>query len=163
MIPAVLISGFSDSGKTTIVEKLLRILTEKGYEVATVKHHHGGKLDLGEDRDSTKHLNAGASSVSLSSKSNYVVIKRVKKEKTLSDILSEIENVDLILVEGYKRENFPKIEVYRSELDNPRLKDPDGNIIGVVSDIELPDRDIPVFGFNQTDKLAEFIQTKFLR
>ncbi|MDO5707709.1 MAG: molybdopterin-guanine dinucleotide biosynthesis protein B [Andreesenia angusta] len=161
MIPVVLLSGYSNSGKTTIIEKLLKLFTERGLEIATIKHHRGN-FDIGENKDSTRHLRAGASSVSLISEEDYIIIKKINKDNGLSEILENIKNVDLILVEGYKNENFPKIEVYRSELGNPRLDKDDQNIIGVVSD-DISDEDIPLFKFNEIEKLADFIQKKFLK
>lgn len=160
MIPVVLLSGYSNSGKTTIIEKLLKHFTEKGIEIATIKHHRGN-FDIGENKDSTKHLRAGAASVSLISEEDYIVIKKINKKNGLSEILDNIKDVDLILVEGYKNESFPKIEVYRSELGNPRLDKRDQNIIGVVSD-DLSDEDLPLFRFDEIEELANFIQKKFL-
>lgn len=163
MIPVVLISGYSNSGKTTVIQEIIKALKIKEYKVATVKHHHSGKIKIQEGTDSSKHLIAGADITVVSSDENYLRIENLKKEKSLADIISEINDVDLILVEGYKKENFPKIEVYRSELKNDRLNNEKGNIIGVVSDIEISDENIPSFRFNQIDKLTDFIEKNFLK
>lgn len=162
MIPFVQVSGYSNSGKTTVVEKLLENLSQKGYEVATVKHHKGS-FDLGsEEKDSAKHLNAGAVSTVLSSDVEYITITKVKTELSLSEILNSIENVDFIIVEGYKNSEFPKIEVYRKELASKRLGK-EKNVIGVVSDDIDKDDLTPVFRSDEVDALAEFLEQKFLK
>lgn len=161
MIPAILISGYSDSGKTTIIEQLLEIYTSKGYDVATVKHHKGS-FDVGENKDSSKHLKSGATSVSLASDEEYIVIKKLKKKNDLNEILNNISGVDLILVEGYKSEDFPKIEVYRKKMNNPRLDDKK-NIFGIVSeDLDESYESVPVFKTDEIDKLAKLIEDKFI-
>lgn len=162
MIPVVLISGYSDSGKTTIIEQLLRYYTDIGLEVSTVKHHKGS-FDIGENKDSGKHLKAGASSVTLSSNEDYIVIKKLKKEISLKEILANITGADLILVEGYKNENYPKVEIFREELGKPRIEDRK-NIFGIVSDqLKEAEEGVPVFKTDQIIALAEFIQKKFIK
>ncbi len=162
MIPVVLVSGYSDSGKTTIIEQLLKYYTDIGLEISTVKHHKGS-FDIGENKDSTIHLKSGASSVTLSSDEDYIVIKKLKKNKGLREIIDCITGVDLIIVEGYKNEDFPKIEVFRKELGKPRIDDRK-NIFGIVSDdLNESDEGVPVFNTNQIVALAEFIKNKLIR
>src|SRR4030042_3390165 len=114
MIPIVSIVGKSDSGKTTLIEKLLPELGRRGYRVATVKHDvHGFEVDR-EGKDSWRHKKAGAHTVVLSSPQKVAVIRDVERDLTLEEIREKfIRDVDLILSEGYKNDVQPKIEGFR--------------------------------------------------
>ena len=116
MIPIISIVGKSDSGKTTLIEKLVPELTRRGYRVATVKHDvHGFEVDR-EGKDSWRHKQAGAHTVVISSPNKVALIRDVEKDFTLDEIREKlIQDVDLILSEGYKKDVQPKIEIFRKE------------------------------------------------
>jgi len=125
MIPIVSIVGKSDIGKTTLIEKLLPELTGRGYRIATVKHDiHGFEVDR-EGKDSWRHKKAGAHTVVLSSPQKVALIRDVEKDLSLEEIReSLVEDVDLILSEGYKKDVQPKIEVFRKGKYKGLLKEP---------------------------------------
>lgn len=161
MIPVILFSGYSNAGKTTVIEGVVSKLTDRGYDVTTVKHHKGDFELGGEEKDSYKHMNAGANRVILSSDTQLVDIVKLESERSLNSIIKSIKDADLIVVEGYKSTVYPKIEVYRRELGHKRLGK-NRNIVGIVSDDRLEEF-TPVFSFEEMKKLADFIEESFLR
>ena len=107
------IVGKSNSGKTTLIEKLVPVLSKKGYKVATIKHDaHSFEIDK-EGKDTYRHKKAGAKAVIISSSEKVALIKDVYKEADLDDLTMLLpDDIDIILTEGYKRSNMPKIEVW---------------------------------------------------
>lgn len=129
MIPVISVVGSSDCGKTTLIERLIESLSKKGYKVGTIKHDvHGFEVDK-EGKDTYRHKQAGAHSVLISSPWKYALISDVDSEKSLDEIVSYMPlDLDIILTEGFKSANKPKIEIFRknhsTELlcaDNPSL------------------------------------------
>ncbi len=163
MIPIISIVGKSDSGKTTLIEKLLPELTRRGYRVATVKHDmHGFEVDR-EGKDSWRHKQAGAHTVVISSPQKVALIRDVEKDLTLSEIRWRwIQDVDLILSEGYKTDIQPKIEVFRKEKHKKLLCTKKDNLIAVVSNQKFR-VGVPCFGLEDTRGLANFIEKGFLK
>lgn len=161
MIPLIFIAGYSNSGKTTVAEKLIRSLKARGYRVAAIKHApHGYNCDP-EGKDSWRYYEAGADSIAVVGPNSYTMHRRCPQRPGLGDILKEISNVDIIVVEGFKSEAGPKIEVYREGHDQPRLP-ANSNIVAVVSDKPVED-DVPCFSFDQTEELAEFVITSYIK
>jgi len=163
MIPIVSIVGKSDSGKTTLMEKLIPELKKRGYRVATIKHHiHGFEIDK-EGKDTWRHTKAGADVVVISSPNKLAMIKGVDEEYTLNKIESTIiKDVDIILTEGYKKGNKPKIEVFRSEVHKELLCTDEDNLIAIASDRRF-DRGIPCFDINDIKGLADLLEKTFLK
>jgi len=163
MVPIVSIVGTSDSGKTTLIERLIPRLIRKGYRVATVKHDvHGFEIDH-EGKDSWRHKRAGASTVVLSSPERVAVIKDVEREQTLEEIRSAcVGDVDLIVTEGYKRSAFPKIEVSLSRESAELVCARDDNLLAVVSN-RSPCLDVPFFRDDEIDRLADWLEDRFLK
>src|SRR5512147_944366 len=116
MIPIISIVGKSDSGKTTLIEKLVPELTRRGYRVATIKHDvHGFEVDR-EGKDSWRHKQAGAHTVIISSPEKLAIIRDVDHDADLAELRDRyVQDVDIILSEGFKRNQQPKIEVFRRE------------------------------------------------
>ncbi|MEK6559565.1 MAG: molybdopterin-guanine dinucleotide biosynthesis protein B, partial [Planctomycetota bacterium] len=116
-VPVISIAGVSNSGKTTLIVKLVKELKSRGYKVATIKHsHHSFELDT-EGKDSWLHTKAGADAVVVTSHNTLGVIRHSPKEISLLEIINTyLQDMDIIIVEGYKSENIPKIEVFRSEI-----------------------------------------------
>jgi len=163
MIPIISIVGKSDSGKTTLIEKLLPELTRRGYRIATVKHDmHGFEVDR-EGKDSWRHKQAGAHTVVISAPQKVALIRDVEKDLTLSEIRGRwIQDVDLILSEGYKTDVQPKIEVFRKEKHKKLLCTEKDNLIAVVSNQKFR-MGVPCFGLEDTRGLVNFIEKGFLK
>ncbi|MGQ9618289.1 MAG: molybdopterin-guanine dinucleotide biosynthesis protein B [Candidatus Aminicenantia bacterium] len=163
IIPIICIVGKSDSGKTTIIEKLIHELKRRGLKVGTVKHDvHEFEIDK-EGKDSYRHKRAGAEFVLLSSPNKIALIKDVEREYTLDELREKfIEGVDLVLAEGFKRSSFPKIEVFRKDLHKDLLCSETDNLIAIVSQKKFT-LNVPHFNFDEISKLADFLITKFLK
>ena len=162
MIPIISIVGRSDSGKTTLIEKLVPELVRRGWRVATVKHDvHGFEVDR-EGKDSWRHKQAGAHTVILSSPERLALIRDVPADLPLDDIRARfVQDVDLILSEGYKRESQPKIEVYRRAAHPEPLCVKSDVLVAVASDDPV-DLGVPVFGLDDAAGLASLIEARFL-
>jgi len=156
------IVGKSGTGKTTLLEKLVPELTERGYRVGTVKHDiHGFDIDY-EGKDSWRHKQAGARTVVISSPQKVAVVKDVETEETLDSLAKKyLQDVDLILTEGYKKEDKPKIEILRSQVHETPLCLEDENLVAFVSDVSL-DVGVPCFDLYDTKGLADFVEKRFL-
>lgn len=134
-IPVISVVGKSDSGKTTLLEKIIKELKNKDKRLAVIKHDaHSFDIDH-PGKDSWRHGQAGADIVTISSPEKIASIERLEKELSLDEVISRISGVDLILTEGYKRANKPKIEVFRSAAHEGLLCEPE-ELIAVASDIE---------------------------
>jgi molybdopterin-guanine dinucleotide biosynthesis protein B len=161
MPPVVSIIGRPKSGKTTLIEKLIRELSSRGYRVATVKHiYHGMSFDK-PGKDSWRHLEAGSMMTIAISRDKMVFIRPLAKEATLSEIVRILaEDCDLILTEGFKYHDAPKIEVRRREVGPPLsgLK----KLIAVVTDEPL-ETGVRKFSSADTKGLADFIETGFIK
>jgi molybdopterin-guanine dinucleotide biosynthesis adapter protein len=162
MIPIISIVGKSDSGKTTLIEKLMPELVRRSYRVATVKHDvHGFEVDR-EGKDSWRHKQAGAHTVVISSPNKIALIRDVENDLTLEEIRSKlIQDVDLIISEGYKKDVQPKIEVFRKEKHKELLCTKTDNLAAIVSDHHF-DVGVPCFDLEDTKGLADFIEKTFL-
>lgn len=163
MIPIVSIVGKSDSGKTTLIEKLLPELTKRGYRIATVKHDtHGFEVDR-EGKDSWRHKKAGAYAVVISSPEKIALIRDVERDLNLNEIREKfIQDVDLVITEGYKKDVQPKIEIFRREKHDSLLCSQDDNLIAVVTNKKF-DIDVPQFELDDIPGLADFIEDRFLK
>ncbi|MBI4633038.1 MAG: molybdopterin-guanine dinucleotide biosynthesis protein B [Deltaproteobacteria bacterium] len=163
MIPIVSVVGKSDSGKTTLIEKIIPELTRRGYRVATVKHDvHGFDIDR-EGKDSWRHKKAGARQTIISSPRKVAVIEDVEKDHDLSEIRDKyVRDVDIILTEGYKGNPYPKIEVFRAELKRPPLCTKEDNLIAILSNQPL-DRGVPCLDINDAAGIADLIVATFLK
>jgi molybdopterin-guanine dinucleotide biosynthesis protein MobB len=162
MIPIVSIVGKSDSGKTTLIEKLIVELTRRGWRVATIKHNrHGFEIDH-EGKDSWRHKKAGAVTTVLVSSRQVAVIEDVDTDYELAEIRTRyIRNADIILAEGYKGNPHPKIEVFRTDLRRERLCGPEDNLIALAGDQPIP-AGIPCFDRNDATGIADLIEKRFL-
>ncbi|ABW17775.1 molybdopterin-guanine dinucleotide biosynthesis protein B [Alkaliphilus oremlandii] len=162
MIPVFsVVAKNSNTGKTTVLCNIIKELKSRGYRVATIKHDvHGFDIDQPE-KDTWKHGQAGSDMVMISSPEKFAMIEKVQVEYTLDEILEKINNVDIIITEGYKRENKPKLEVYRKEVADELLCK-DEELFGIVTDVEL-DKDTPQFSFEQIKEVVDLIEKKFLK
>ena len=155
------ITGAKDVGKTYYASLIIKFLVEKGYNVGSIKHaHHDFDIDK-PGTDSFKHREAGSSQVIISSAKRWAKINENnnENEKTLNELIQELHNVDIVVVEGFKKDNHPKIEILSKDLKN-RNKETN-NVIAIVSS-DLKDNIIPVFKENDIENLVEFIIKKIL-
>lgn len=162
MIPIVSIIGKSNTGKTTLIEGLIREITHRGYRVATIKHNrHGFEIDH-EGKDSWKHRKAGAHLTVIASPEQVALIEGTKKDYTIAELRDRyIREVDIILIEGYKKNPYPKIEVYRKEISGQPLAAGDDNLIAMVTDDPVT-VDVPRFHKEDIVELADLIADLFL-
>ena len=152
------VAGFSGSGKTTLIEKLIPLLTAHGLKVSLVKHaHHTFDVDQ-PGKDSHRHRQAGCSEVLVTSSRRWALVHELRgaPEPTLQDHLPRIAPCDVLLVEGFKREPIPKLEVYRAAVGEPNLFPHDENVVAVASDARLDTR-LPQFDLNDAPGIAAFI------
>lgn len=152
------VTGWKNAGKTGLVERLVTEITSRGFSVSTVKHaHHSFDVDH-PGRDSYRHRAAGASEVILASGNRVAQMTELRgaPEPTLQQLLARLASVDLVLVEGYKREAHPKVEAFRAETGNDLIAPGDSSIRAVASDTPL-DLDRPVFDLDDTAAIADFI------
>lgn len=165
--PVLGFAAFSGTGKTTLLLKLIPRLRAEGLRVGLIKHaHHGFDIDH-PGKDSHELRIAGASPVLIASSIRRAVIteRPVPRDPVLAEELACFADadVDMVLVEGFKRERFPKIELHRPALGKPLLFPDDRSIIAVATDAPLPEKPaIPVLDLNQTDEIAKFILRHFL-
>ncbi|WP_406648390.1 molybdopterin-guanine dinucleotide biosynthesis protein B [Aliisedimentitalea scapharcae] len=153
------VTGWKNSGKTGLMERLVAEFCARGYSVSTIKHaHHIFDVDQ-KGTDSYRHRAAGACEVLLASGRRVALMQELRDapEPPLAALLARLSPVDLVLVEGYKREAHPKIEAHRGETGNPLIATDDTSIRAVASDAPL-DLDRPVFDLNDTGSVADFIQ-----
>src|SRR4030067_2090083 len=163
MIPIISIVGKSDSGKTTLIEKLVPELTRRGYRIATVKHDvHGFEVDQ-EGKDSWRHKRAGAHTVIISSPNKVALIRNVEKDLTLEEIREKlVQDVGLILSEGYKKDVQPKIEIFRKEKHKELLCTRENNLVAIVSDKKFR-VGVSCFSLDDIRGVADFIEKKYLQ
>ncbi|WP_298850694.1 molybdopterin-guanine dinucleotide biosynthesis protein B [uncultured Ruegeria sp.] len=152
------VTGWKNAGKTGLMERLVTELTGRGFTVSTVKHaHHSVDVDQ-PGTDSHRHRVAGASEVLLASGQRIALMQELRgaPEPPLSELLARLSPVDLVLVEGFKRENHPKIEAFRAEAGNALMAPKNSTIRAVASDTTL-ELDRPVLDLNDTAGIAGFI------
>jgi molybdopterin-guanine dinucleotide biosynthesis adapter protein len=158
------LAGWSGSGKTTLVTRLLPVLVARGLTVSTVKHaHHEFDIDQ-PGKDSFRHREAGASEVLVSSAARWALMHehRGAREPTLADLLAHMTPVDLLIVEGFKREPFPKLEVHRPSLGKPLLHPGDPDIVAIASDEPIAGLALPRLPLEDAEAIASFIMTHCL-
>lgn len=158
MIPVISIVGYANSGKTTVIVKIIAELKSRKYRVATIKHHRGDFDIDHKGKDTYKHMKAGAETTILSSPNKFAVISKVSEEKSLEDLISYIDDVDIIITEGYKTEDKPKIEVFRESNNKERIKGIEKELIAVISDSEIA-KTVPSFSFSSIKEIVDFIET----
>jgi molybdopterin-guanine dinucleotide biosynthesis protein B len=157
------ITGWKNSGKTTLTEKLIAEFCRRGWTVSTVKHaHHDFDIDI-EGADSFRHRQAGASEVAVVSGRRWALMHELRgeDEPPLDAILSRLAPCDLVLIEGYKREAHKKIETRRLDARNTApLSAGDPRIVAVAADFPPPGEVLPVFDLDDIAAIADFIETE---
>ncbi|MDR3600673.1 MAG: molybdopterin-guanine dinucleotide biosynthesis protein B [Desulfosporosinus sp.] len=159
-IPVIsIVGGKSNSGKTTLLEKIIREAKRRGWRVATLKHDvHGFEMDQ-PGKDTWRHAQAGADLVAISSPQRIAILERVVEEQSLDEVLTRIQGVDVIFTEGYKYGNKPKIEVYRSAV-HQKLFSKLEELLAIASDISF-NNGIPCFGLDDASGICDLIAETF--
>jgi molybdopterin-guanine dinucleotide biosynthesis protein B len=153
------LAGWSGSGKTTLLAKVIPRIVARGLKVSTLKHaHHGFDVDQ-PGKDSHTHRMAGASEVLVSSANRWALVHELRgqAEPVLGALLAKLSPVDLVVVEGYKAEPHPKLEVYRAAVGKPLLHPDDPAIVAVASDEPLPAARVPVVDLDDVERIAEIL------
>ena len=155
------LAGWSGSGKTTLVSNLIPELKKINISVSSLKHAHEG-FDVDKPgKDSYVHRQAGAKEVLISSNKRFALMHEYKKEEiSLNSLIKKLSPVDLILIEGWKKENIKKIEVYRKEINKPLLTNNDKNIIAIATnDKSININNMTILDLNNYEQIAKFIYT----
>jgi len=153
------LAGWSGSGKTTLITKLIPLLVARRLRVSTLKHaHHGFDLDQ-PGKDSFFHRAAGATEVIISSARRWAILHELREEPEwdLAALVKKISPVDLVLVEGFKRDKFPKLEIHRIANGKPLLHTEDPHIVAVASDSAVPAARVPVVDLNDIELIADLL------
>jgi molybdopterin-guanine dinucleotide biosynthesis adapter protein len=154
-------AGYSGSGKTTLIEQLIPLFVAKGLRISLIKHaHHSFDIDK-PGKDSYRHREAGASEVLISSGQRWVLMHELRgdQEPDLGAQIQQLSSCDLVLIEGYKRAEIPKIEIYRASVGKPLLHPQDPHIVALASDSADPANanGLPILDLNNTGAIASFI------
>src|SRR5215470_3275232 len=153
------LAGWSGSGKTTLITKLIPRLIARGVKVSTLKHaHHGFDLDQ-PGKDSFFHRAAGATEVIISSARRWAILHELREELEwdLRSLVAKMSPVDLVLVEGFKRDAFPKLEIHRAANGKSLIHPEDPHVVAIASDIMLPQAKVPVIDLNNVELIGDFL------
>ena len=161
-VPVLGFAAYSGTGKTTLLVKLIPLLKQEGMRIALIKHaHHDFDIDV-PGKDSYELRKAGADQVLIASSIRQALIKEnvSGKEPKLEDMIKQLdlEDVDLVLVEGFRHVPFPKIELHRPCLNKELIFPEDSSVIAVATDGQIDTGGIPVLDINQPENLVMFIQ-----
>ncbi|MBX3650694.1 MAG: molybdopterin-guanine dinucleotide biosynthesis protein B [Burkholderiales bacterium] len=151
-------AGYSGSGKTTLIEKLIPLFVQRGLKVSLIKHaHHTFDVDQ-PGKDSFRHRHAGCTEVLVTSSRRWALMHELRgaAEPTLKEQMQRLSPCDLLLVEGFKHEPIPKLEVYRAEVGESMIHPHDSNIVAIASDARV-ETQLPQLDLNAPDMIAAFI------
>jgi len=155
------IAGWKNSGKTTLVSRLVQAFTKRGFKIATIKHAHHDLRPSDGTTDSERHTQVGACDVAVISPTGWEISGQSQDlpVPSLEEIAMRLEPADLVLVEGYKSAPIPKIELRRrASATNRPLAGNDPNVIAIASDHVIEDRNVPVFALDDVEGIAAFIE-----
>lgn len=162
-IPVVcIVSAVSNTGKTTLMEKLIGEIVQRGYRVGAVKSDcHGFEIDV-PGKDSWRFAHAGARVTAIVGMEQYAVVQKTKQKKDLDEVIDVMEDIDIVLVEGFKLTGKPKIEVVRQEKGSHVVSSAE-ELVAVVTDVTDASFSVPVFGLNDYESIADFIVNRFFK
>jgi molybdopterin-guanine dinucleotide biosynthesis protein B len=160
-VPVVSVVGKSGVGKTTALERIIREIKRRGYKVGTIKHDtHGFEVDK-PGKDSWRHAQAGSDSVVISGPRKMALVRQLDGEMPLDDIIALMGDLDLVITEGYKRGDKPKIEISRQERGTELLCQPE-ELIGIMADYVI-DMPVPQFPLDDAAGLVDLLEDLYLR
>lgn len=151
-------AGWSGSGKTTLIERLIPLFVARGLKVSLIKHaHHSFDVDQ-PGKDSWRHRHAGCTEVLVTSSRRWALVHELRgaAEPGFAALIERLSPCDLVLIEGFKRERVPKLEVYRASTGEPLLHPEDPDIVAIASDSRL-DTKLPRFDLDDPPAIAGFI------
>ncbi len=157
--PVFGVTGWKNSGKTTLLTRLVAEFTRRGFRVSTVKHaHHDFDIDK-PATDSFRHRRAGASEVMIVSGNRWALMHELRgaPEARLDELLVRLSPVDLVLVEGFKAERHDKLEVWRRSVGKPLLATADPHVLAVAADGPVPESPAPVLELGQPAAIVDFL------
>jgi len=161
-ISVITIIGSSGCGKTTLLEKVIPELKQKGYRIATVKHHSHAGFEIDQPgKDSWRHARAGSDHVVIAAPDKIASYRLVDKEPSLDEITREIKLVDIILVEGYKAAGKPSIEIIRGEMGFRSIINAE-QLVAYAANVAL-NTTVPVFNLDDARSIADFIEERFIK
>lgn len=161
-IPVVTFIAKSGSGKTTLMEKLIAELKRRGYRLATIKHHSHSGFEVDKPgKDSWRFGQAGSDHVIIAAPDKIASYRKLDHELSLDEVMENVNGVDLVLVEGYKRAGKPAIEIIR-EAHGTTLIGGEEQLVAVASDVPL-DINVPVLDLNDIVAIADFVETTFIK
>jgi molybdopterin-guanine dinucleotide biosynthesis protein B len=155
------LAGWSGSGKTSLMVRLLPELVGRGLSVSTMKHaHHAFDVDT-PGKDSYEHRQAGATEVLVTSANRWALMHELRgaPEAPMEELVARMTPVDLLLIEGFKHHAHDKLEVFRRGVGKPLLCDSDPRVVAVASDGTVPEARVPVIGLDDTRAIADFVVT----
>ncbi len=158
------LAGWSGSGKTTLLTKLIPRFNARGKRVSTLKHaHHNFDVDR-PGKDSFEHRSAGATEVLVVSGNRWALMHELRgaPEPALPELLGKLSDVDLVLIEGFKRESFPKLEVHRAANGKPLLQPDDPWIVAIATDTALPQATVPLVDLDDVEAIADLLLSRAL-
>jgi molybdopterin-guanine dinucleotide biosynthesis adapter protein len=160
-IPVIcIVAGRSETGKTTLTEKVIREFVQRGYKVGAVKSDaHGFDIDV-PGKDSWRFAQAGAKSTAIIGPDKYAIIQKTEIKRELDDIIPFIKEVDIILVEGYKASTRPRVEVVRKERGT-QIISPLEYLIAIATDVEGLDTSVPILDINDYEGVVNIIVNKY--
>ena len=153
------LAGWSGAGKTTLLIKVIPALIARGLRVSTLKHaHHAFDVDQ-PGKDSHSHRMAGATEVLVGAASRWALVHELRgeAEPQLDTLLGKLSPVDLVIIEGYKREAHPKLEVYRAAVGKPLIHPDDRQIVAIAADTALPSARVPVVSLDDVEGIADIL------
>jgi len=152
------IAGYSGSGKTTLLENIIPLFIRAGLRTAVIKHvHHAFDLET-PGKDSWRHREAGAQQVMIASQRRWALLRELREapEPELPELLQRLDPCDIVLIEGFKRQPIPKLEVHRAAAHKPALFPDDPYVIAIATDVALQ-TELPVFGLSEYQAIGGFI------
>jgi molybdopterin-guanine dinucleotide biosynthesis adapter protein len=158
------LAGWSSSGKTTLITKVIPVLVGRGLKIATIKHaHHDFDIDR-PGKDSWLHREAGASEVLVASGRRWALVHELREEPepSLAELLAKLGSADLVIIEGFKRHIHPKLEVFRASVGKPLLYPEDDCIVAIASDGPLPQSPLPLLMLDDIEGIANVLVAEAL-
>ena len=153
------LAGWSGAGKTTLIAKLIPGILGRGLRVPTLKHaHHAFDVDR-PGKDSYEHRMAGATEVLVVSEKRFALMHELRgeAEPRLADLLAKLAPVDLVIIEGWKREPHPKLEVFRASVGKPLIHPDDPHVVAIASDVPLPNAKVPRVSLDDTVAIIDIL------
>jgi len=157
-IPVICVVGRAKSGRTTLLEKLIRELKERGYRVGTIKHHSHAGFEVDQPgKDTWRHAQAGSDHVVIAAPDKIASIRRIDQEPGLYEIVATMTDVDVVLTEGYLRSGHHRIEVVRAERSSEPICQPE-ELLAVATDTTLAGYDVPQYKLEDAAGLVDLIE-----